>query len=60
MLTQEEARKEADGTRAALQVIWHVDAPPDVEVTCESCKLNDSCWVAFDPYNTDGDCLADK
>lgn len=32
----------------------------DTEVTCQNCPINDTCEFAFDPYNTDGDCLAEK
>lgn len=28
--------------------------------TCEECPLRRTCVYAFDPYNTDGDCLLDK
>jgi len=28
--------------------------------TCDNCKLNRRCTLAFDPYNLDGDCLLDK
>lgn len=28
--------------------------------TCNDCPLNKKCSLAFDPYNTDGDCLLDK
>jgi len=28
--------------------------------TCRSCGLADSCEYAFEYYNTDGDCLAEK
>ena len=34
--------------------------PPVKESTCEFCKDNQICEYAFDPYNTDGDCLIDK
>lgn len=31
------------------------------ELTCYDCAAAlDGCEFAFDPYNTDGDCLADK
>jgi hypothetical protein len=30
------------------------------EITCEHCPSNDDCAFSFDPYNTDGDCLAEK
>lgn len=29
-------------------------------ITCTNCEVNDNCEYAFDPYNTDGDCLALK
>lgn len=28
--------------------------------TCANCDIVKQCEFAFDPYNTDGDCLADK
>lgn len=28
--------------------------------TCDNCEDAYDCMYAFDPYNTDGDCLADK
>ena len=30
------------------------------DTTCWRCEDKDSCPWAWDPYNTDGDCLADK
>lgn len=42
------------------------DIPPEAyEVekegtTCWNCVDNKTCKFAWDPYNTDGDCLADK
>lgn len=33
---------------------------PMVEMTCYSCKKEHECEFAWDPYNTDGDCLAEK
>lgn len=29
-------------------------------LTCYGCPAADKCPFAWDPYNTDGDCLADK
>jgi hypothetical protein len=29
-------------------------------MTCDTCQDNDTCKFAFDPYNTEGDCLALK
>ena len=28
--------------------------------TCETCPLEDSCEFSWDPYNSNGDCLAQK
>lgn len=28
--------------------------------TCDDCPAVRTCGFAFDPYNTDGDCLAEK
>lgn len=28
--------------------------------TCDDCRAQKTCDWAFDPYNTDGDCLAEK
>lgn len=33
--------------------------PIDV-FTCDDCPARWTCEWAFDPYNTDGDCLAEK
>lgn len=34
---------------------------PDVkEFTCNECKANKTCPFAWDWYNTNGDCLAEK
>lgn len=29
-------------------------------ITCAECELNDKCEFAWDFYNTNGDCLAEK
>jgi hypothetical protein len=31
-----------------------------IEFTCDGCDHAPVCAYAFDPYNTDGDCLASK
>ncbi len=28
--------------------------------SCDDCSASKTCEWAFDPYNTDGDCLAEK
>jgi hypothetical protein len=30
------------------------------EFSCDRCAAVKTCEFAFDPYNTDGDCLAEK
>lgn len=32
----------------------------ETKYTCDSCGAAPHCTLAFEPYNTDGDCLADK
>jgi len=33
---------------------------PEIVFTCDGCSANKVCTLAFDPYNTDGDCLYEK
>lgn len=33
---------------------------PIAVFTCDGCAMVTRCTLAFDPYNTDGDCLLDK
>lgn len=33
---------------------------PGLECTCETCRNALCCGLAFDPYNTSGDCLLEK
>jgi hypothetical protein len=32
----------------------------DIKLTCDDCSRANVCTLAFDQYNTDGDCLYDK
>ncbi len=32
----------------------------DADVTCLGCSARNVCELAWDPYNTDGDCLMEK
>jgi len=32
----------------------------DMEFTCDNCLHKQYCEYAYDPYNTKGDCLAEK
>lgn len=60
----------AEQRRAALRhhlvMLHHPEDVPadaevrDVEFTCDKCEWAPSCELAFDLYNTNGDCLADK
>lgn len=34
--------------------------PAGVVFTCDDCASAPECEFVFDPYNTDGDCLAEK
>ena len=39
----------------------HVVSVHDVaKFTCDTCSARFKCELVFDPYNTDGDCLAEK
>lgn len=37
-----------------------VEAFGIAKFTCDDCGARHDCEFAFDPYNTDGDCLAEK
>lgn len=37
-----------------------VGLPSDTTFTCDGCHLVSKCTLAFDSYNTDGDCLLSK
>jgi hypothetical protein len=47
--------KEMADTRANSAAIFDID-----KFTCDDCQAKRTCPYVFDPYNTDGDCLADK
>lgn len=49
MLDADDARAKAD------EMLRSMRYPLDTVVTCVPCPIND-----LDPYNTDGDCLAEK
>ncbi len=61
MLQGEELIKRKREEKARFQAIaWdqHVQWPD--KFTCDECGANDTCDLAWDLYNTDGDCLAEK
>lgn len=47
----------AQARRASLEFL---DWPADLRFTCDGCPLAPRCSLAFDPYNTEGDCLYEK
>lgn len=38
----------------------HLGLEEGVVFTCDGCSAAHDCEFVFDPYNTDGDCLAEK
>lgn len=53
--------EELTATRAAAVAYQaeHFGEAPD-HYTCDGCPLAPRCSLAFDSYNTEGDCLYDK
>jgi hypothetical protein len=49
-------------TEAAICKLGEVGIPVPAkdEMTCNRCVDADTCSLAWDLYNTNGDCLADK
>lgn len=37
-----------------------ITVPAKEAMTCHRCARAEVCDLAWDPYNTDGDCLADR
>lgn len=37
-----------------------IEEPRPSTFTCADCPLVKQCVFAYDPYNTDGDCIAEK
>jgi len=50
----------SEAKRRALEVIQETGWTGIELITCETCRDNDGCEFAFDPYNTNGDCLESK
>lgn len=42
----------------SIEYFWPEGEPP--EFTCDNCAHMPECSLAFDLYNTNGDCLASK
>lgn len=50
-------------TKRQAAVEWMMDNGwwgQGMSFTCDSCKMVDGCKWAYDPYNTNGDCLGVK
>lgn len=56
-LTKEEIAKSREEAITYQSELMGVT--PD-RFTCDDCKMSDRCSLAFDSYNTDGDCLYEK
>lgn len=55
--TEEELREERIASIAELAEAGHII---DRGFTCDNCGMKAVCSLAFDGYNTNGDCLYDK
>jgi len=42
------------------EVVASQEGDPSTVLTCDTCPRANICTLAFDTYNTDGDCLAEK
>jgi hypothetical protein len=68
MSAADDERKVRERRAAALKYYREVPEPhgpilgqtEDVAFTCDDCGAAATCEYAFDLYNTDGDCLAEK
>jgi hypothetical protein len=49
----------SDEELAKIRAVTVADFPIDV-FSCDDCGARKTCEFAFDAYNTDGDCLAEK
>ncbi len=63
MLTDEEYKKLRDANLCKINNIRRdhgLEPIADFKLTCDDCEFRFTCEFAGDPYNTDGDCLAEK
>jgi hypothetical protein len=54
---------EALAKKRAESVDWmkqHGETNGEIVFTCDTCRFAPCCELAFDGYNTDGDCLLSK
>lgn len=50
-------------TKRQKAVEWMTDNgqwEQGMSFTCDTCEASETCKWAYDPYNTNGDCLGDK
>jgi hypothetical protein len=60
MLNAVDAANMAAQTRISLGHVLGREVTSKTSITCETCRSNDDCEFAWDLYNTNGDCLAEK
>lgn len=53
-------RTDAQLAELRRQSTEHVEEGAPASFTCDTCGFRRKCVLAFDWYNTDGDCLAEK
>lgn len=63
LLGRERSDEETRALRAGVVREYATDRTIDADAlvfTCDDCPAKNTCDFAFDLYNTDGDCLAEK
>ena len=60
MEIEREAVSDSDLAAERERAIALQGLDPWIEFTCDECEIANRCRLAFDPYNTNGDCLASK
>jgi hypothetical protein len=55
-----ETKQHKRGDDVTLKQVAAAHGIPIQDFTCYDCPLYRTCDLAFDPYNTNGDCLAEK
>lgn len=54
-------KKRTDEETAAMRAACIADyGVGEIEFSCDTCAAKNTCEYAFDQYNTNGDCLAEK
>lgn len=46
--------------KTVIARVAEITGTSPAKFTCDDCKIANICTLAFDGYNTDGDCLYDK